>query len=163
MADGIKLLQWRQMIDAREYEAMKRFGGVDRFSGRQAADALAEMILRDAAVQRRQEVTDPDSPWGADRLVISWAVGIADRSVAGSLKRQLDQARAAGMRDAAALARDGAARAAEQSGMCAGVIASAMDGLARKIEALAERAEREASQVTTDEQTQATRAASEHN
>ncbi len=136
---GHRLLQWQQVIGAQEYMALERQDAIDRYLHSAAARALADKMAHDSAVRTEHHEPDPNDPWHGERHVFRYSVGVVDRTDAEAFAKQLDGARAEGLREAAKMAFAAAVRyhKLRSDGPCGYVIASALEDLSRALEVAA--------------------------
>jgi hypothetical protein len=144
---NIRLLQWTQQIDWQRWDQIKRLDGVDKYLGGEARRALADSLVRDAAIRRVITEPDPQSFDGSMGARVTWSLGVADKADTATLARQIEAARAEGMRQGAELVREAAARYDGRDGGCAGVIASSLYDAARVLEATASATVAEAERI----------------
>jgi hypothetical protein len=134
---NVRLLQCQTTVSAPEWLLMKKQpDGPQAIIRRTAQRALAAAIAREGLITEVVEEPDPDSHDYVRGIgaTFTFTAGVADTSDTATLAAQLAAAKAAGMREAANVMRDAAARYAGVEGGCSAVIAQSLRDAARKVE-----------------------------
>lgn len=137
---GMELLSVETAVEHYEQEAYQNEPSFFNHLRRQAAQVLAERMLAEASIYRRFDPTEQElreNPFAPVRH--RWRVGI-ERNMPEleAREHQMDEARRAGIREAAASLREQAARYDLVDGPCKWVLKNSLTDAAKELDRLAD-------------------------
>lgn len=136
-----RLLQFHHTVPTHELDFLRKSGHFDRYVHDLASRALANEMVKAEVLRNETREPAPDDPWGGTRTEFRWTVGVMVAKDAAGFQRQLRDARAEGMRLAAAICRERGAVHDPTNRPCGHVLKSSLDDTARAIEERASRLE----------------------
>jgi hypothetical protein len=136
---GMQLLSVETAVDNHKQAAYQNEPSWLDHMRRSAAQALAERMLAEASIYRRLDPTEEElrkNPFAPVRH--QWQVGIERNTTElEARERQMDEARRAGIREAAASLREQAARYDRVDGPCKWVLRNSLTDAAAELDRLA--------------------------
>lgn len=136
---GMELLSVETAVDNHQQAAYQNEPSFLNHMRGNAARALAERILAEASIYRRIDPTEDElreNPFAPVRH--RWRLGIErDMTALEARERQMDEARRAGVREAAASLREQAARYDRVDGPCKWVLQNSLTDAAAELDKLA--------------------------
>lgn len=132
---GFRIYDVQQITDAHEEAMYGNDPGFRVSLHSTAARALAEGIIREAAIYERREPKKGDRLYGRGGIYHRWSIGLqTDGDAITARLADMEHARRQGRAEAAAILEEAARRYDHREGGCAGVLAAELMEMAKVVE-----------------------------